>query len=111
MLAIVNGVATGADLLQLGQQPGRRGDRPPGMRNVGDALGERATLRFRPEGEDRLGDTGAVERRLLADSRVHPDRLGALILVDVEDLVAFQGGKVHGLPVRSLSRRRWGDAT
>src|SRR5918997_1421088 len=57
-------------------------------------------LRALEEGQDRLADAGRVRRHRVADTAIHADRVGALDLLDVDDVRAAHAPEVDGLAAR-----------
>lgn len=68
------------------------------VHGVVELLGDGAPLGLGEVGEEQLRDGGDGDRDGLADPRVHPDRVAALDLVDVQDLLLLVHREMHGVP-------------
>ena len=84
------------------------GGRTGRVQGVVELLREGAALGLGQVGEEQLGDGGDGDRDGLADPRVHPHRVAALDLVDVEDLVLLVHGEVDGVSALLVEARRGG---
>lgn len=73
-------------------------DRTGRVHGVVELLGDRTPFRLGQVGEQQLGDGGDGDRDGLADPGVHPDRVAALDLVDVQDLVLLVHREMDGVP-------------